>query len=391
MTLSETFARTERELTSGVYATRDIALVRGQGARVWDADGNEYIDCSSGYGVSNLGHAHPRVVEAIREQSGALLTCAGSFPNDRRAELLERLNDVLPESLDRFFFCNSGTESVEGAIKFARFATGRSGVVACLRAFHGRTLGSLSATWDRRHKESIAPLVPGFSHVPYDKLDRMSEAVTEDTAAVLVEVIQGEGGVHPASVEYLRGLRELCDERGVMLIFDEVQTGYGRTGNLFAFEDSGVVPDLLCLGKAIAGGVPMGAVCIGRRIGDIPVGMHGSTFGGNPLACAAAVATLETFREENLVERSRELGAWLFDRLSSLPSDRVRTLRGRGMMLGIELRSRVAPVLQHLIANGVIALAAGPSVLRLLPPLVIEREDLEVVSDKIQRALEETE
>lgn len=379
----------EKARTSGVYPTRDIALVRGSGASVWDAEGNQYIDCAAGHGVVNVGHAHPRVAKAIAEQASRLITCAGSFPNDKRSELSERLIEVLPKGLNRLFFCNSGTEAIEAAIKFARLSTGRVGIVATMRGFHGRTMGALSATWDKKYREPFNPLVPGFSHVPYDKLDAMEAAIDENTAGVLVEVVQGEGGVRPGSREYFEGLRQLCDRRGAMLIVDEVQTGFGRTGRMFACEHYQLTPDLLCLSKAIAGGLPMGAVAIGDRIGTLPNGSHGSTFGGNPLACAAALAVLDVMRDEALPSRAAELGTWLFDRLRAIDSPSIREVRGLGLMVGIELKSRVTPILQELMARGVIALPAGPNVLRLLPPLTIRRDDLATAVDLIETAIHE--
>jgi predicted acetylornithine/succinylornithine family transaminase len=367
----------EKRHTSGVYPTRDVALVRGRNARLWDANGREYLDCAAGHGVVNVGHAHPRVAAAIAEQAQRLITCPGSFPNDKRSELSERLAALLPAGLTRLFFCNSGTEAMEAAIKIARLSTGRTGVLATMRGFHGRTMGALSATWDPKYREPFAPLVPGYTHVPYDRLEAAAEAIGATTACVVVEIVQGEGGVRPGSGEYFRGLRRLCDERGALLVVDEVQTGFGRTGRMFACEHHGVVPDLLCLSKAIAGGLPMGVVAIGPRVAELPNGAHGSTFGGNPLACAAALAVLDVFRDEKLVERAAELGAWLFQRLRAIDAPIVREVRGLGMMAGVELKTRVTPILQRLMERGVIALPAGPTVLRLLPPLTIPREDLE--------------
>ncbi|MFQ5857268.1 MAG: aspartate aminotransferase family protein [Anaerolineae bacterium] len=377
----------ERQFTSGVYPKRDVAIVRGEGARVWDADGREYIDCVGGHGVANLGHCHPAVVEAIAQQARTLITCSEVFYNDRRAELLRRLSARLPDGLNRIFLCNSGAEAVEGAIKFARLSTGRPGIVATMRGFHGRTLGALSATWERKYREPFEPLVPAFSHVPFNNLDRMAQAVDEDTAAVLVEIVQGEGGVRLGVPEYFQGLRELCDERGVLLIVDEVQTGFGRTGRWFAVEHAGIVPDLMCLGKAIAGGVPMGAVAIWPAVAELPAGVHGSTFGGNPLACAAAIAVLEAYEHGGLIQRSAEMGAYLMKRLEGIESPLIRGLRGLGLMIGIELKTRVTPVLRELMGRGVLALPAGPTVLRLLPPLVISREEINTVVDAVATTL----
>jgi acetylornithine/LysW-gamma-L-lysine aminotransferase len=302
---------------------------------------------------------------------------------------LSRLSACLPDGLNRIFLCNSGTEAVEGAIKFARLSTGRPGIIATMRGFHGRTLGALSATWEKKYREPFEPLMPAFSHVPFDNLERLEEAVGEDTAAVLVEIVQGEGGVRPGSPEYFQGLRQLCNERGALLIIDEVQTGFGRTGRWFAVEHAGIIPDLMCLGKAMAGGVPMGAVAIGPAVIELPSGVHGSTFGGNPLACAASIAALEAYESEGLVQRSAEVGAYLLNRLQALESPMIREVRGLGLLVGIELKTRVTPVLQDLMGRGVMALPAGPTVLRLLPPLVITREQIDVVVDAIAVTLDQ--
>jgi len=384
---TERILAAERAHASGVYPLRDVALVRGEGSRVWDSEGREYLDLAAGHGVASFGHAHPRIAAAVAEQARRLITCPGSFANDRRAELLERLAELT--GFERFFLCNSGTEAVEGALKLARVATGRGGVVAAVRGFHGRTFGALSATWEKRYREPFAPLVPGFSHAPYDDLAAMEKAVGRDTACVLIELVQGEGGVRAASKEYVAGLRALCQERGVLLVIDEVQTGFGRTGRNLACEHHDLQPDLLCLGKAIAGGLPMGAVAIGARVGELESGSHGSTFGGNPLACAAALAALDVLREENLAQRADETGRWLLKRMRKIESPLVREVRGIGLMIGMELKQRVNPVLKALIERGVIALPAGPTVLRLLPPLGIEREDLERALVAIEESLPE--
>jgi acetylornithine/LysW-gamma-L-lysine aminotransferase len=380
----------ERELAnaSGVYPTKAVAIVRAKGARLWDADGMEYIDCSAGHGVACLGHAHPRWVQAVSTQAGTLTTLASSFPNDKRAAFQEALVAFLPDGLDRLFFCNSGTEAVEGALKFARRSTGRTGIVAAQRAFHGRTMGALSCTWEKKYRGPFAPLIPDVQHAPYGKLEAFAGLVDENTACVIVEVVQGEGGVRPATQEFLQGLRELCDETGALLIFDEVQTGFGRTGRAFACEHFDVLPDLLALGKAIGGGIPMGAVAMGPKMGSLSMGDHGSTFGGNPLACAAGLATLRVMEDEQLVARSAELGAWFQEQLRQIESSEIREVRGMGLMVAIDFRSRVAPILAGLQDAGVIALPAGPTVLRFLPPLVIEKADLARVVEVLAEVLQ---
>ncbi len=377
----------EKRHSSGVYPKREVVIVRGEGARLWDDQGREYIDCVSGHGVAVVGHANPYVVAAIREQAGKLITCPEIFYNDQRARLLQKLAQIAPEGLDRTFLCNSGTEAVEGAIKFARLSTGRPGIVAAMRGFHGRTLGALSATWEKKYREPFEPLVPGFRHAPYDNLARMAQAVDQDTAAILIEIVQGEGGVRPGSAEYFHGLRALCDQRDVLLIVDEVQTGFGRTGKLFACEHYGLVPDIMCLGKAIGGGVPMGAVLLGHKVNNVESGLHGSTFGGNALACAASLAAIRYIEEHDLPAQTAEKGEYLFKKLRAIESDKIREIRGLGLMVGIELKERVYPYLAALMERGILALPAGKTVLRLLPPLVIEWDDLDTVVKGIAEVL----
>jgi acetylornithine/LysW-gamma-L-lysine aminotransferase len=359
--------------------------VRGQGARVWDESGQEYIDCVGGHGVSLVGHCHPAITEAISRQAAQMVTCPGIFYNDKRALLLARLAELT--GLQRAFLCNSGTEAVEGAFKFARLSTGRTGIVATMRGFHGRTMGALSATWNKKYREPFMPLVPGFTHVPYDKIERMEEAVTEETAAVIVEVVQGEGGVRPGSGDYLRALRALCDERGALLIVDEVQTGFGRTGKLFAYQHHDVLPDILCLAKGMAGGIPMGAIVLGTKVTGIHSGVHGSTFGGNPLACAAALATIDVIVGEDLPAQATAKGDYLRGRLERIEAPVIREVRGLGLMVGVELKTRARAYLEALIERGVLALPAGPTVLRLLPPLTISQQDLETVAEAVEAVL----
>ncbi|MBL7199409.1 MAG: aspartate aminotransferase family protein [Anaerolineae bacterium] len=375
----------ENRHSAGTYPMRDIVLVRGQGVRVWDESGREYIDCVGGHGVVLLGHCHPAVTAAIAEQAQRMVTCPGIFYNDRRAALLARLAELT--GLERAFLCNSGAEAVEGALKFARLSSQRTGIVATMRGFHGRTMGALSTTWNKNYREPFMPLIPGVTHVPYDRIDAMEESITDGTAAVIVEFVQGEGGVRPGSAEYLSALRQLCTDRGALLIADEVQTGFGRTGKMFAFQHYGIEPDILCLAKGMAGGVPMGAVMLGDRITGIHSGVHGSTFGGNPLACAAALATMDVLESEDLPARAAKSGAYLIDRLNSMHTPVIREIRGLGLMIGIELRTRSRPYLEALIEQGVLALPAGPTVIRLLPPLIIERDSLDTVLAAIENVL----
>ncbi len=393
----------EQAHTSGAYVKRDVQIVRGESARLWDANGNVYIDCVGGQGAANLGHAHPAVLAAIQRQAAELITCPELFPNPVRARYQAEL--CRAADMPHVFLCNSGAEAVEGAIKIAAISTGRSGFVAMMRGFHGRTLGALSMTFEKTYRDPVAPLLlPTVTHVPFNNVERLAEALEDNTAAVILEVVQGEGGVHPAEEGYLQAVQDLCRANGSLLIVDEVQTGFGRTGALFAHQRDGIQPDLMCLAKSIAGGVPMGAVLMGARIDPLPPASHGSTFGGNPLACAAGLAVLEVLVKPlpkslptsgeglaslpllagegpgmgaNLITRARTLGDAVRDHLRAhLPESTVRDVRGRGLMIGVELRGKVAPILKDLQTRGVLALPAGRTVLRLLPPLVISDDDL---------------
>jgi acetylornithine/LysW-gamma-L-lysine aminotransferase len=376
----------ENKYTSGTYAKQSLVIVRGQGALLFDADGKEYLDCSSGHGVANLGHAHPKIAEAIYKQANTLITLFESFPNDQRAMVMQKLTSLVA-GLDRVFLCNSGTESVEAAFKFARISTGRKNIVAAMRAFHGRTYGALSATYNKKYREGFEPLVPGFSHVAYNNIEALDKAVNEETAAVILEVVQGEGGVYPANVDYIQAARKLCDERGALLIVDEIQTGFGRTGKFFAIEHFGVTPDLLCCAKSLAGGVPMGAVLIGKNIKNLTPGVHGSTFGGNPLSCAAANAALDVIKEEDLAGQAEAKGKYLMDKLLEINSPNIREVRGLGLMVGIEMKQKVAPYIKALQEANIIALNAGMTVIRLLPPLVITYEQLDHLVDALTEVL----
>ena len=366
----------EAKHSSGVYAKQPVVFVRGQGASLFDSEGVEYLDCAAGHGVANLGHGHPKIAEALYRQASRLITLFETFPNDQRAEFVRKITSLV-DGLDRVFLCNSGTESVEAAFKFARISTGRKNIVAAMRAFHGRTYGSLSATHNKKYREGFEPLVPGFSHVPYNNIDALDQAVTAETAAVILEVVQGEGGVYPASFEYIQAARRICDERGALLIVDEIQSAFGRTGRMFAIQHYGVTPDMLTCAKSLAGGVPMGAVFIGQRVQHLTPGVHGSTFGGNPLSCAAALAALAVMEEEDLPSQAEAKGKYLLERLNRIQSPTIREIRGLGLMVGIELKQKVAPYIRALQEKQIIALNAGMTVIRLLPPLVITYEQLD--------------
>jgi len=377
---------------AGLLKKRGANLLSGQGAWLTTTDGRRLLDFAVGHGVAALGHCHPHWVAAVQRQVAELTTCPDSFATPRRAELLQRLLPLLPGDFDRLFLCNSGTEAVEAALKFARGTSGRTGVVALNSGFHGRTLGALSATAKAQYRDPFLPLVPGFRHVSPGDPAAVEAAIDEQTACVILELVQGEGGVRPLERNLVERVRARCDATRALLVVDEVQTGFGRTGRLFACEHYGLRPDLLCLGKAIAGGLPMGALAFGPRVGTLPPSSHGTTFGGNPLVCAAALAVLDVFEREQLVARAERLGARARERLTnelSGPGSPLRELRGLGLMIGLELKFKVDGLLVRLLERGLVALAAGPNVLRLLPPLVTTDADLEHGLDLVVAALRE--
>ncbi|MEM1179273.1 MAG: aminotransferase class III-fold pyridoxal phosphate-dependent enzyme [Acidobacteriota bacterium] len=391
-----TVERMRRLHGGGGVGARGLTLVRGVGARVEDDRGRIYIDCVGGQGAASLGHAHPALTAAISRQARQLVSTPASFDSPIRSRLLGRLAELTGYS--RFFLANSGAEAVEGAIKYARWATGRRPVIAARRGFHGRTMGALSATWERKYRAPFGPLVPGVDHVTFGDLEALEaalEASLEPVAAVLLEPIQGEGGVHVPPAGYLRGVRDLCTRYGALLVFDEVQTGCGRTGRFLAQDhwlEGDARADVVALAKGLGGGVPVGAVALRAGLEPFPVGSHGSTFGGNPLACAAAVAVIGIIEREDLVGRAEGLGAWALDFLSEALGGvpRVREVRGLGLMIAVELRERVAPWLRRLQEQeGILAPAAGKSTLRLLPPLVIAEDDWRDVVERIADMLAE--
>ena len=381
----------ESTYNSGGVGRRPVALVRANGSRLWDSEGKAYIDCAAAQGWANVGHSHPKVTAALHAQADILVASQESSYNDQRALWMQAMAGVFADSLGwadcHLHPSNSGTEANEAALKLARLITGRPGIVAAMRGFHGRTFGSLSVTWNKKYREPFEPLLPGISHVPYDNIEAMTEAIGDDTAAVIIELVQGEGGVYPGSTEYFQSLRELCTARGALLIVDEIQTGVGRTGRWLACEHHQLSPDIITLGKSIGGGLPLGVTAWPKSVGAFKSATHGSTFGGNPLVCATSRAVIEVMAEEKLPERAAQLGDWLMETLRSLPTEQIREVRGQGLMIGIELRGKVTPVLQQLMERGVWALPAGLNVLRLLPPLVIDQADLEEVIEAIEAVL----
>jgi LysW-gamma-L-lysine/LysW-L-ornithine aminotransferase len=377
---------TEDEFRIPLYHKRDIALVRGEGAYLWDAEGTRYLDMMSNYGVAILGHAHPAVTAAITEQAGRLISCHQSFYNDERAAFTQALQALLPPTLRHISFGNSGAEAVEAALKYARAATGRSRLISAKRAYHGRTYGALSVTGEVKHRVSFAPLLDGCEQIPFGDLETARVALV-DAAAMIVEPVQGESGVRPASDGYLQGLRRICDETGALLIYDEVQTAF-RTGRTFAFVRSGAVPDIMTLAKPLANGLPIGVTVVSPEVaGAIPPGSHGSTFGGNPLVCAAGIATLKVVAEPDFNEHVSEIGRAFLDRLRAIDHPQIREVRGIGLMVAVELKRNASPVLQRMQAAGVLAIPAGSTCVRFLPPLIVQEAHVNQAADIFEEAL----
>lgn len=387
--------RTQAErFLMGNYGPRDLCLVRGEGASVWDADGKEYLDFLTGLAVASLGHCHPAVTEAIGRQAETLIHVSNLYLIEPQVELARILVEHGP--CDRAFFCNSGTEANEAAIKLARrysfdrHGEGRSDLVSLENSFHGRTLGALSATGQTKYHTGFGPLVPGFSYAPINDLDAVRDRVSDRTCAILVEPVQGEGGIHRCTPDFLRGLREICDHRDLLLIFDEVQCGLGRTGYLFTTDDHGVEPDIICLAKSLGSGVPIGAMLARGECASVFVpGTHAATFGGNPLACAAALATMRVIIEEDLSARARLLGDYFRRLLLQLAEQFtcIRELRIVGLMVAIELDFPASEAVGGLRERGVLAGMAGSQVLRFLPPLICEQVEIDRAVHELKQVL----
>ena len=368
-----------------LYGRYPIALVRGKGSKVWDDERNEYIDALAGIAVNNLGHCHPDVVKAIQKQAEKLIHVSNFYYNEPQSNLAEKLVKV--SGLDRVFFCNSGAEALEGAMKLARryaYNKGRHGHILSMdNSFHGRTLGTISMGKEQ-YQEGFAPLPDGFRKTPYNHVGLLEENVNEETIAILLEPVQGEGGVIEATPEFVAKARELCDKYEIPLIFDEVQTGIGRTGKMFAYQHFGVKPDIIGLAKGLGSGLPIGAVLAKEHFAAaFSHGSHGTTFGGNPLACAAALATLKVIEKEDICEKARVRGNYLKTRLNDLSTewDAIRQVRGKGLMIGVELAFPGAEVVKEMMIRGVLSNCASTNVIRLVPPLNISKEDLDRVVD----------
>jgi [amino-group carrier protein]-gamma-(L-lysyl/L-ornithyl)-L-glutamate aminotransferase len=373
-----------------LHAGRGLTLVRGEGSYLWDDHDRRYLDLMTNYGVNLLGHTHPAVTAAITAQAARLTNAHQSFDNPAREEFLQALGALLPPPLTKISFGNSGAEAIEAALKYARVASGRTGIIATHRAYHGRTFGALAATADAKYRDPFAPMLEGVRHIPFDDLDALDKVLDDSVGAVIIEPIQGEGGVRVPAAGYLKGIRERCDAHGILLICDEIQTGF-RTGAVFAFSREDIMPDILCLSKSIANGLPLGVTVTTEAVSDrIPKGSHGSTFAGNPLVCAAGTATLRVLADETLHARARQAGDRFQERVRGLGLPQVREVRGRGLMLAVELKKPATPVIKAMQERGTLALPGGGTVIRFLPSILIDDaqldEGIEVLAGALRQA-----
>jgi LysW-gamma-L-lysine/LysW-L-ornithine aminotransferase len=367
----------EDNYLGNLYQRFPINISKGKGATVWDVSGKEYIDCMGGYGVALIGHCNDRVVNAIKNQSEKLITCHMSLYNNVRLEFLEKISNISPKKLSKVFFSNSGAEATESALKFSRKFTGKSGIIAMSGGYHGKTFGALSVTHNEKYRKSFQPLLEGVKFVPYSNPSKIEELLDNSIGTVIIEPIQGETGIIVPSNGVLQQIRKICDQNDLVLIFDEIQTGLGRTGRMWAGEHWSTTPDIMCLAKGIAGGLPMGlTLCKPEILDAMKVGEHSSTFAGNPLSCCAGIATIESIIEENLVENAAKVGNIFKNGLFHLKENHriVRDVRGLGLMLALELRFDIKDILFDGIKEGLLMLYSGRNIIRLLPPLVLDEE-----------------
>ncbi len=385
---------TEDEFMGNIYQRFPVTVERGLGVHVWDINGKEYIDCMGGYGVALVGHRNPRVVKALQDQLEKIITVHSSLYNKTREVFLENLIKIAPKSLSQVYLNNSGTEAVEAAIKFARKFTGKSGMVAMNGSYHGKSFGSLSLTFNPKYRKAFEPLVEKVSFSTFGDIEALRSTVNSDTAFIILEPIQGESGIHVAPDGFLQNVRKLCDEKGILLIFDEIQAGLGRTGKMWAGEHWNTTQDIMCLAKGIAGGVPMGATLVRPDIlACIGKGEQSSTFGGNPLSCAAGIATIQALTQDGLVDNAAKMGKKFREGLERLKEKHkiIREIRGKGLMIGVEMKFEIKDILFDGIANGVLFLYSGKNILRLLPPLVISESDIDKALEVLDAVLDREE
>jgi len=382
----------DRKYYLKTFKRHPLALERGQGSHVYDVEGNEYIDAFGGIAVNSIGHNHPDLVEAVHRQAKKLIHISNFYSSIPQAQLSEKL--VQLSGLDRVFFSNSGAESVEGAIKIARkyaHSNGKGGdIIAFEGSFHGRTLATIAASGKKQMQKGFEPIPAGFKQAPFNDIEALKRIAGDETAAVIIEPVQGEGGINIADGDFLKELSSFCRQQDIVLIFDEIQCGVGRTGKMFAYEHFGIKPDIMTLAKALGGGVPVGAIlCCEKIASAIEFGDHGTTFGGNPLACAASLATLGVIETEKLTDRARESGQWLKDMIGKMNIPGIVEIRGIGLMIGVEFNFEARPLIDKMLEHGVLANATAVNVLRLVPPLNIPLEDMEEIIRVLELSLRE--
>ncbi len=384
----------EDQFMGNLYQRFPVTIEKGVGAHVWDIDGKEYIDCMGGYGVALVGHQNQRVNNAIKEQLDKIITVHSSLYNKTREEFLKMLIGLAPKGLTQVHLNNSGAEAIEAAIKFARKFTGKKGMVAMKGSYHGKSFGALSLTFGPKYRKPFEPLVEKVSFASFGDIESLRSVIDDETAFVILEPIQGESGIIVAPEGFLQEVRKLCDEKGILLIFDEIQAGLGRTGRLWACDHWNTAPDILCLAKGIAGGVPMGATLVRPDIlASMNKGEHSSTFGGNPISCAAGIAALKALTEDGLIENSEKMGKIFREGLEKLKEKHtmIREIRGKGLMIGIEMKFEIKDILMELIKEGILMLYSGRNILRILPPLVISEDDITKVLHVLDSILTEEE
>jgi len=384
----------EDQFMGNLYQRFPVTIEKGVGAHVWDTDGKEYIDCMGGYGVALVGHQNQRVNNAIKVQLDKIITVHSSLYNKTREEFLKLLIGLAPKGLTQVHLNNSGAEAIEAAIKFARKFTGKKGMVAMKGSYHGKSFGALSLTFNPKYRKPFQPLVEKVSFASFGDIESLRSVIDDDTAFVILEPIQGESGIIVAPDGFLQEVRKLCDEKGILLIFDEIQAGLGRTGRLWACDHWNTAPDILCLAKGIAGGVPMGVTLVRPDIlSSMSKGEHSSTFGGNPISCAAGIAALKALTEDGLIENSEKMGKIFREGLEKLKEKHmmIREIRGKGLMIGIEMKFEIKDILMGLIKDGILMLYSGRNILRILPPLVISEKDITKVLHALDSILTEEE
>ena len=375
---------------SNLYQRFPVNIVRGYRDRVWDIDNHEYIDCMGGYGVAIVGHCNDRVINSIKEQLEKILICHMSLYNETRLAFLERLHSILPSGLDKVFFSNSGAEAIEAALKFSRKHSGKKGIISMNGGYHGKTFGALSVTYSEKYRKPFLPLLEGVKFVPYGDIIKLEKEIDDSVGSIILEPIQGETGIVLPPPSFIKDVRDICNDKGILLIFDEIQTGLGRTGKIWAGEHWNVTPDIMCIAKGIAGGIPMGLTITKPEIlSSMKIGEHSSTFAGNPVACAAGIGVIDSILKDDLISNANENGNYFIEELKKLKEKYriIREVRGRGFMIGIELRFDVKDILYDGISQGLLMLYSGKNILRLLPPILMDRNTVSETIDIIDKLI----